>query len=198
MDIKTGKLDALALHPRQGTSSFQLAGKPLAKKLADFWQWSTSDLVSNATRGVLAEYIVAMALDCDLKGVRNEWQAWDLTMKDGTKIEVKSAAYIQSWAQREFSEISFSVKKSLAWDRDSNLPAKEATRKADFYVFALLAHQDKETIDPLNLDQWRFYVVPTQKLDERKRSQHSIMLKALEELSGGSVGWDELKKKVRS
>jgi len=191
-------LKAIAQNPRLGTTPFQLAGKPLAQKLTNFWQWSTSDLVSNATRGVLAEYIVAMALDCDLKGIRNEWQAWDLTMKDGTKIEVKSAAYIQSWAQKGLSKISFSVKKSLAWDRDSNLPAKEATRKADFYVFALLAHQDKETIDPLNLDQWCFYVVPTQKLDERKRSRHSIMLKSLEELSGGSVGLDGLKKKFRS
>ena len=31
-------------------------------KVIDFWKWSVSDLVSNATRGRLAEFIVAKAL----------------------------------------------------------------------------------------------------------------------------------------
>jgi hypothetical protein len=32
----------------------------------------------------------------------------------------------------------------------------EIKRHADVYVFALLAHTDKATVDPLSLDQWRF------------------------------------------
>ncbi len=51
------------------------------------------------------------------------------------------------------------------------------------YVFALLAHTDKATVDPLNLDQWVFYVLPTAVLDGRTRSQHSITLKTLERLT---------------
>jgi hypothetical protein len=47
------------------------------------------------------------------------------------------------------------------------------------YVFALLHHQSKASIDPLNLEQWEFYVVGTCVLNERKRSQHSISLKSL-------------------
>ena len=47
------------------------------------------------------------------------------------------------------------------------------------YVFALLKHQDKNTIDPLNVDQWEFYVVPTADLDRRVRSQYGITLPSL-------------------
>ena len=35
---------------------------PLGVSLLDFWQWLGSDLVSNAFRGLLAEYLVALAV----------------------------------------------------------------------------------------------------------------------------------------
>lgn len=50
-------------------------------------------------------------------------------------------------------------------------------------MFAVLAHVVKETIDPLDVGQWQFYVLPTSALDSRTRSQHSITLKSLEELT---------------
>jgi hypothetical protein len=50
-------------------------------------------------------------------------------------------------------------------------------------VFALLAHTDKATVDPLDLDQWVFYVLPTAVLDGRTRSQHSISLKTVKGLT---------------
>ena len=55
-------------------------------------------------------------------------------------------------------------------------------RHADVYVFALLAHQDKASVDPLDLAQWKFYVLPTSTLDSRNRSQYSITLKSLSTL----------------
>ena len=45
------------------------------KTLLDFWRWNGSDLASNATRGVLAEFIVASALGIDLSVPRIEWAA---------------------------------------------------------------------------------------------------------------------------
>lgn len=56
----------------------------------DFWRWSSSDLVSNATRGVLAEYIVGKALGCRLE-VRDEWAPYDPETPEGYGFEVKSA-----------------------------------------------------------------------------------------------------------
>jgi len=174
-------LSALKITKKSGQERFKESGGELPQSLMDFWRWSVSDLVSNATRGRLAEFIVAMALGADLEGVRDEWQAYDLILPDKTAVEVKSAAYIQSWSQKKLSLISFSIKKSLAWDRDTKLQSKVASRQAQFYVFALLAFDGpKSGIDPMDLDQWKFYVVPTAKFDARQRSQHSITLASLE------------------
>jgi hypothetical protein len=65
-------------------------------------------------------------------------------------------------------------------------------------VFALLAQTDKATIDPMNLDQWRFYVVPTAVLDARMKSRHSISLKSLEKLCAGAVPCSNLKQAVEN
>jgi hypothetical protein len=158
-------------------------GDPIGYRLRDFWQWSVSDLVSNATRGRLAEFIVATTLQVNVKEVRDEWQAYDLTTTDGIKIEVKSAAYLQSWNQKRPSSITYSIKLSHHWDGESNTQAKESKRHADVYVFCLLKHMDKETIDPLRLEQWDFFVLSERDLKNYRRSQHSISLRSLQKLS---------------
>jgi hypothetical protein len=176
---------------KTGAERFHDCGKELGFDLLTFWQWSTSDLVSNVTRGRFAEYLVARALGLSADGVRDEWAAFDLCTVLGTKVEVKSAAYVQSWYQRALSAVKFVVPKTLAWDAKTNKQAQEARRQADVYVFALLAHVDKTTIDPLDVSQWRFYVLPTAILDARSRSQHSITLTSLEAVAGSPVDyWD--------
>jgi hypothetical protein len=92
-----------------------------------------------------------------------------------------------------FSPIQFLTPKTRAWDANTNLQAVDAKRQADIYGFALLSHRDKFTIDPLNLGQWRFYVLPSAVLDARKRSQHSITLRSLESLSGDPVEYGKLR-----
>jgi hypothetical protein len=154
-------------------------GLPIGHTLADFWGWSVSDLVDNTARGVLAEFIVATALAIPTDGARESWASWDLTTPDGIRVEVKSAAYLQSWGQKGFSTITFNTPKTLAWDADGGRYADVAQRQAQVYVFALLAHTDKATLNPLDLDQWTFYVLATSVLDARTRSQHSITLRTL-------------------
>jgi hypothetical protein len=164
---------------KNGTERLHDNGNALSFSLIDFWKWSVSDLLSNVTRGRLAEFIVATALQIPLTTVRDEWSAWDLTTPEKIKVEVKSASYIQSWRQDNLSKISFLVPKTRAWDSESNKQDKNTKRQADVYVFALLAHLDQSTIDPLNMAQWQFYVLPVEVLNQRKRSQHSITLPSL-------------------
>ena len=190
------ELQRLTITRKKEKELFYLNGNKLSFALMSFWQWSASDLVSNATRGVLAEYIVARALGLAEKGVRNEWAAFDLETPAGIKIEVKSAAYVQSWHQKRLSSITFMTPKTRAWDADTNMQSREAKRQADVYVFALLVHINKATVDPLILDQWRFYVLPTAVLDARTRSQHSITLKSLKKLCDGAVTYADLREAV--
>jgi hypothetical protein len=188
----------LTIVRKEGKEPFHINGDALGFDLLSFWQWSASDLVNNAARGVIAEYIVAHALGLVGSGVRNGWAAFDLETPSGIKVEVKSAAYVQSWYQKHLSSITFMTPKTRAWDADTNIQSRESKRQADVYVFALLAHTDKATIDPLNLDQWLFFVLATDVLDARKRSQHSITLKSLEKLSSGSVTYSDLPKAVEN
>jgi hypothetical protein len=162
-----------------GRESFHADGSNLSFSLLDFWQWSGSDIVSNVTRGVLAEYIVACALGIDTRGAREEWAAYDLQLPSGIKIEVKSAAFIQSWSQKQYSSIIFKTPKTQAWARETNEFSVETKRQADLYIFALLHHKEKATIDPLDVNQWKFYVLRTSDINARKRSQHSMTLKTL-------------------
>lgn len=178
-----------------GEEPFIEASRSLGFDVASFWQWSCSDLVSNATRGILAEFIVAQAMGV-ARGVRDEWAPFDLTAQDGTRIEVKSAAYVQSWHQDRPSPITFRVPKSRAWEASTGQLSDDAKRQADVYVFALLAHDHQPTLNPLDLCQWEFFVLPTFELDRRERSQHSIALASLRVLAGGPVSFGELRDAV--
>lgn len=189
-------LPRLETKRKTGEELFTFDGTSLEFNLLDFWKWSVSDLVSNATRGRLAEYIVARALRIDLGAVRNEWDAYDLLTPTNIKVEVKSAAYLQSWHQRTLSPICFKTRKTRGWDADTSHLAVESRRQADVYVFALLGHKDKSNLNPMELSQWQFYVLATRCLDERQRSQHSITLKSLETLCGRSLRYDEIRDAV--
>jgi hypothetical protein len=181
-------LGALPRECRNGSEVFHAAGTELGFNLLSFWQWSASDLVSNTMRGVLAEYLVAQAVAA-AQGIREEWASYDLRTPEGITVEVKSAAYIQSWHQERLSTISFLCPKTRAWDPHTGAYEAEPRRQAQAYVFALLAHQNQATLDPLNVDQWEFYVVPTAVLDARERSQHSITLQSLDALHGDPVAF---------
>ena len=180
-----------------GAARLRDGQKDLGTDLLTFWQWSVSDLVSNITRGKLAEFIVARALGVPTDGVRDEWAAFDLVTPDGIKVEVKSAAFIQSWHQARLSSITFKTPKTRAWDPETNTESAEVTRQADVYVFALLAHTDKDSIDPLDVSQWQFYVLSTPQLNSRTRSQHSITLRSLESLSKGRATFSTLSATVK-
>lgn len=44
------------------TTPFTLGGHPTGATVSAFWAWAYSSLIDNKNRGVLAEFIVAMAL----------------------------------------------------------------------------------------------------------------------------------------
>lgn len=191
-----GNLPRIEVDKKSGSERFHDNGAARDFSVQDFWGWSVSDLVSNATRAILAEYIVGKAIGAvGPKSVRTEWDAYDLTSPEGVKVEVKASAFIQSWSQKDYSRPVYSVRKARSWSADTGEMASTMGRAADVYVFALLQHKDQETLDPLDLQQWRFYVVPTAVLNERRRSQHSITLRSLDKLCQ-PVGFDELKTAV--
>jgi hypothetical protein len=102
-----------------------------------------SDITSNAFRGALAEYIVALALVINYQ-IRNDWNPYDLETPDGLRIEVKSSAYIKSWKQKTISRISFDIKPTRSWDASTNELGTVSLRESDVYVLDL----SHEIIEP--------------------------------------------------
>lgn len=190
-------LPAIKISRKTGDEPFIDLGGEKSPTLRDFWRWSTSDLVSNATRGILAEYLVACALGLN-EGVRKEWDAYDLKTEAGLKIEVKSSAYIQSWFQRKLSQVKFSIRPTLAWDYKTNLQAKVKKRQADIYVFCLLHHKEQETINPMDLSQWTFYVVSKNQLENVFPERKTITLEKLTKLSPKERSFCSLKETIEA
>lgn len=135
--------------------------------------------LDNALRGILAEYLVGLALGVVGENSRVEWEAFDLVTTSGLKVEVKSTAYLQSWQQVDFSAPTFSIREARGWNAAENTWAVERTRAADVYVFCVFLARDRRTANPLDTRQWEFHVTSSARLTEMLGAQRSIQLSSL-------------------
>jgi hypothetical protein len=163
----------------------------------EFWRYGFSNLNSNVMRGVLAEFIVENALnEKDIIGVRNPWGDYDVLTEEGVKVEVKCCSYIQDWNQDKFTVIRWAGLKAtpLYWSSAVAAQVSDAIPdyKSDVYVLALVDHQDPATLDLLNLNQWRFYVLSRERLREVARNGGSVSLSQLTKSNIASVGYVQL------
>lgn len=172
---------------------FLFEGEQLDFSIVEFWQWNQSDLVENRNRGILAEFLVKKALGIN-NVMRVEWDANDLITEDGVKIEVKSCAFIQAWSQSHFSQIIFNIAPTKELLPDNNY-SEEKSRQADIYIFCLLHHKDQETINPMDLDQWTFYLVATKTLNSMQPPQTTLSLNTLKRLEHEECGFGNLREK---
>ena len=173
-------------------------GEPVAEgaTLRDFWRWMGSDLVTNTMRGTFAEFLVALAVGT-AGGVREEWASHDVEAEGGVKIEVKTSAYLQYWSQEALSTPTFDIAPKKAWDPDTGRYSGEQKRWSNVYVFCLHHHQDKLTLEPLDLSQWTFFVLATARLDAERGEQKSIGLGGLQELGAEQVSFEGIAEAVR-
>lgn len=176
--VTTESFGPIQIQRRTGLEPLRKEGQTLGPTLLEFWQWSNSDLVSNTCRSVFAEYLVALDLGL-AETYRAPWCPYDFRTPTGIKVEVKSAAYLQRWRQPKLSAIVFDVPRTRAEDPETAQFASESQRQADVYIFALLVHQDKSTLDPLDVAQWTFFVLPTRVLDRELGDKRSLPLARL-------------------
>src|SRR5207253_6112014 len=119
----------------------------------DFWRWALGDLRMNNARGYLVEFLVTRAVG-STDPLRIEWGAHDVKAPDGTRIEVKSTGYLQSWAQKALSVPRFSFTGAqMSWDEEAGTYVVDPTGRVDVWVFALHTCSDHDSYDPLNVGQ---------------------------------------------
>lgn len=156
-------------------------GMPTGYLLSDFWAWQSSDLLNNTLRGSYCEFVVSAALGVDLSGVNEDWTPYDILMPCGEssiRIEVKSSAYLQAWEQSRLSSVQFSIRPSRAWSAEAGY-SETVKRNSDVYVFCLYTETDRSKADPLILDGWDFYVLPTKRIDALCGQQKTISFPSL-------------------
>ena len=164
-----------------GDEEFTLHGSGAGISVKDFWSWAYSDLLNNTQRGVMAEFLVYSSFKSEYPPpprtqMRVNWLPFDVTSPSGRRIEVKSAAYLQSWTTDFPAQIQYDIAPKLAWDGKNY--ATEAKRNCDLFVFCLYTAltRDKSILD---LDYWEFYVLPTYILNDRIPNQKTISLSSL-------------------
>ena len=157
----------------------------------DFWRFAMSDLRMNNTRGYFAEYLVARAVGS--VEPHAEWDSYDVLTPAGVAVEVKSAGYLQVWRQQRLSHIQFRGLSSKRW-MDGTGRATTRTHHADVYVFCLQTAQVHDAYNPLDVDQWEFYVLPVAVL--LRLAQGSIGLGRLRRLAGAAMTYQGLAKAI--
>lgn len=131
----------------------------------DFWRWAFSDLRDNTQRGMLAEFLVALALG-RIETRRKAWDNYDVMSDSGLRVEVKASGYLQSWAQAKHSRLSFGRVIARTWDANTNEFGAAPEVHADVFVFSVQTCTDPQRYDALDLSQWEFYVVAAERVRE--------------------------------
>ncbi|SEL80957.1 hypothetical protein SAMN05216214_1251 [Atopomonas hussainii] len=139
----------------------------------------------NTIRGDLGEYIIYETLKSRLSSkhysTRRDGDVCDFQIGN-IWIEVKTSSYIQAWEQsgKPHSDIVFDIAEREDYDFVTGKPIKGVKKRwANIYVLCLLAEKDRGTVNPLNTDQWKFWIVSTSELNRVRKHSSRLPLNQL-------------------
>lgn len=177
-----------------GNEPFKYDGIDLGFNVMNYWRFQFSNLIDNL--GFVAEFLIAQALGKEEPDNCNGWTIYDLIYK-GKRIEVKATSYWQSWKKSHIisEQRNFSIRKTYV-DYQNN--KSEKARQNDIYIFCLDKGKDELSSNPLNLENWEFYVVPTKVINELFDNQKVLSLKKLKNIEryGKELTYEQIKEKV--
>lgn len=176
----------------KGDERFMLAGKPTDMDVLDFWRFRYCERFD--LQDAIAEYIVAKALGINEAGNTIMWTLYDILYRDA-RIEVKETSYYHAWQKDEDPKSEarvFSIGKAYSSYKDST---STLARQNDIYIFCLNTGKTKEESDPLVLEHWEFYVIPTATINRECGDGKTIRLGRLKKLVK-PVGYSEIKPTV--
>lgn len=163
-----------------GNEQFMLDGKESGTSILDFWRWAYSGLSDNVERGVLAEFLVKSAMGYagdDTNEGKRVWHCYDLVGPHGIRLEVKSV--VRNYARGENKDkMVFNIAQTRMFCEYRESYSVEKDRHSDIFIFCIWNCKDSRQ-DPINIDDWEFYVVSTKLINECFKDQKSISYKAL-------------------
>ena len=179
-----------------GTEDFTLKGEKAGFNVLDLWRFQFSNLPD--MEGRVGEFIVAMALKKEKPDNNNGWTYWDINYRE-KRIEVKTTSYYKPYrGDNNYSAVrTFGIQKAHPNEDDSaqiytNVKKQtEKVRNNDVYVFVINTGKTKKDADPLKLESWEFYVIPTSVINEECGDHKSISLSKVKELSKKATGTED-------
>lgn len=177
-----------------GLEPFTLDGNSAGFSVLDFWAFQHSNIWD--VQEEIAEFIVAKALGQDMPYNKNGWTLWDMNYR-GKRIEVKETGYYHSWRTdgKVSHQRTFGITKAYSLYKNRH---SEFKRQNDIYVFCLNTGETKEASNPLALENWRFWVVPTSTIDCICGDNKTISLGRVKRITGlkEGLGYEELRDAV--
>ena len=162
-----------------GKETFNVDNKSIGYTVHDFWRFQFSNLWD--MQGEVGEFIVSMALGNVEPDNKCGWTQYDINYRN-KRIEVKTTAYYQPWkeeGQPVSQKRTFSIRKAHEDEEDMNSPL---IRNNDVYVFCLILGKTQEDSNPLVLEHWEFYVIPTRVINDECGNNKSIGLSKVKKL----------------
>lgn len=158
------------------TTLFTSNGESIGLTMLDFWKYQYSNIFDLQEN--IAEFIVGKALGLTEPCNRNGWSLFDIFYRK-TRIEIKETGYFYSWQKdgKISQQRTFGIAPALG-------PNKVRERQNDIYVFCLNTGTNEEESNPLEMDNWKFYVVPTSVINkECADEQKTISLSRVKKLA---------------
>ena len=163
-----------------GNEAFTYHGEETDMTILEYWRWLYSELFD--LQSSIAEYIVAKALGLKKAYNVGDWTLFDIEYRS-TRIEVKETSYVHAWQTDEEPKSktrAFGINKAHDTYQDST---SELHRQNDIYVFCLNTGETRKTANPLQLEHWEFYIVPTSLINEKCGDANSISLSRLRKMT---------------
>lgn len=170
----------------------------LDRSVDEFRRWALSDWKSPTTRAQLAEYYVRCALGLDDEPI-GDWEHVDIYLGND-RIEVKASAHLQPARGGEMKRTSprFDIKeREWAWSNEAWdwMRSESPKRWADCYVLCL--ESADAAYDPLDLSQWKFFVLSTPVIDRTFGRQKTVSVGRLRQEGFRPVAFGRLEFEIR-
>lgn len=168
---------------KSGDEPFTDGGKPIGFTVRDFWSFCFSNLADMT--GHVAEYIVQMALGIEIPTNKGYWTSYDIDYR-GARLEVKQTGYTHTWTDYQSKQRRFGIQQV------------SGVRNNDIYIFCLFGEygEKPEEADPTDVGRWKFFVVPTKRIDEECGENATISLGRIEKLGYEALPYGRIKEEV--
>ena len=161
--------------------------------ILDFWESKYFNIYN--MQEVIAEFLIEKALRIEKAQNTDYWTLYDILYRE-CRIEIKQTSYYHPWNENgNISNIRrFNITKANSKYEYKDLENK-FERQNDIYVFCLNTGNTKETSNPMNLNNWEFYIVPTKVINEECRNNKTISLNKVRKLCD-KVEYNKIKETI--